>query len=593
MNDGRVIKKVYGPPGTGKTNMQARYIREAMGSLPPEKILITSFSKGGAAELIQRAIGKDETFSDYRYRMVAGTLHSICFKAFNKPAMIETAEGIKEWNSLYPEYELSATEISEDSGFQKKTIGDVIFADMMLNRAKMIPVEEWSDKTIRFYNKWIEWKGSRFDFTDLIERGLKELDIPNRAKSMFVDEAQDFTALEFALIEKWMKEVNFGLISGDDDQAIYNFKGCNPDNFLDFKETETEILAQSYRVPRVVHEHATKFITQVTRRQEKDYKPCDFDGEIIESKYTYKNGIQIAEQVSEYIQQGKKVMLLTMCGYMLENIRTNLKRQGITFFNPYRSTRYDWNPFEFSFREKGRMSLNKRLWFFLNLHDGKNKIEIPEIKDFDFLFDFQEEKEEIPVFEDLIQMAEEKEEKEESIVQRGIFNMEITSTKGYWTGKEFKSWALALKNLFIRGQVKEIEEISDIEKIDYIRCLSLFKEQEDVDKAFAGDTEWFLSNLKTEHHKNADFCRNIIKRNGLEGLIDEPGVIVGTIFSVKGAEADVVYLFPDLSPQGYKETYTSHRDSLIRLFYVGMTRAKETLILCNPVSYMFLNLKEG
>ena len=94
MNDGRVIKKVYGPPGTGKTNMQARYIREAMGSLPPEKILITSFSKGGAAELIQRAIGKDETFSDYRYRMVAGTLHSICFKAFNKPAMIETAEGL-------------------------------------------------------------------------------------------------------------------------------------------------------------------------------------------------------------------------------------------------------------------------------------------------------------------------------------------------------------------------------------------------------------------------------------------------------------------------------------------------------------------
>ena len=588
MND-RIIKKVYGPPGTGKTNMQAKYIREAMASLPAEKIIITSFSKGGAAELIQRAIGKNEELYDYRYKMVAGTLHSICFKAFNKPKMVETAEGIKEWNELYPEYELSATEISEDSGFQKKTPGDILFADMMLNRAKMIPVEEWKDKTIAFFLKWQAWKGANFDFTDLIERALKDLDTPNQAKAMFVDEAQDFTALEFKLIEKWMQTVNFGLISGDDDQAIYAFKGCNPNNFLDFKETETEILAQSFRVPKRIHNHATKFITQVSRRQEKDYKPLNYEGEIIESKLTYKNGLQIAEKVSEQIKQGKKVMILSMCGYMLENIRNNLKRQGIPFFNPYRPSRYDWNPFDFTLREKARLSLNKRLWYFANIHDGTNKMEIPKITDFDFMFDFQEEKEEMPVFEDLLNMVK---QEEADIVNRGMFNLEISSAKGYWLGKEFKAWALGLKNMFIHGQVKEIEELSDFEKVDYIKCLSLFKNQEDVERAFASDVEWYLSNLKTEHQKNAPFCQNIVNNYSFEGLMDEPKVIVGTIFSVKGAEADIVYLFPDLSPQGYKEIYTSQKDSLIRLFYVGMTRAKETLILCNPVSYMFLNLKE-
>lgn len=51
--------------------------------------------------------------------------------------------------------------------------------------------------------------------------------------------------------------------------------------------------------------------------------------------------------------------------------------------------------------------------------------------------------------------------------------------------------------------------------------------------------------------------------------------------SVKGAEADVVYLFPDMSPQGMGEWQAKGepRDAVIRQFYVGMTRARETLVL--------------
>jgi superfamily I DNA/RNA helicase len=63
-------------------------------------------------------------------------------------------------------------------------------------------------------------------------------------------------------------------------------------------------------------------------------------------------------------------------------------------------------------------------------------------------------------------------------------------------------------------------------------------------------------------------------------------VIVGTIHSVKGGQADVVYLFPDLSPAGDGQYRRggSQRDSVIRQFYVGATRARETLCLCSPES---------
>jgi DNA helicase II / ATP-dependent DNA helicase PcrA len=69
-------------------------------------------------------------------------------------------------------------------------------------------------------------------------------------------------------------------------------------------------------------------------------------------------------------------------------------------------------------------------------------------------------------------------------------------------------------------------------------------------------------------------------------LIETPKVIVGTIHSVKGGEADVVYLFPDLSQAGdaHYQRFGPPRDSLIRLFYVGATRARETLYICQRES---------
>lgn len=60
----------------------------------------------------------------------------------------------------------------------------------------------------------------------------------------------------------------------------------------------------------------------------------------------------------------------------------------------------------------------------------------------------------------------------------------------------------------------------------------------------------------------------------------EPRLIVGTIHSVKGGEADHVYLMPDLSPAAMQDLWDARRaDRVVRLMYVGMTRAAYTLEL--------------
>jgi hypothetical protein len=50
--------------------------------------------------------------------------------------------------------------------------------------------------------------------------------------------------------------------------------------------------------------------------------------------------------------------------------------------------------------------------------------------------------------------------------------------------------------------------------------------------------------------------------------------------------SDVVYLFPDVSLAGMREWLSrgEQHDNVVRQFYVGMTRAREELVVCGPSS---------
>jgi hypothetical protein len=82
------------------------------------------------------------------------------------------------------------------------------------------------------------------------------------------------------------------------------------------------------------------------------------------------------------------------------------------------------------------------------------------------------------------------------------------------------------------------------------------------------------------------------KRSGVDALAEEPRLVIGTGHSVKGAEADVVYVFPDLSASATREWEgrPKNRDAIIRLGYVMVTRARESLILCNPAGPGYMPL---
>lgn len=107
------------------------------------------------------------------------------------------------------------------------------------------------------------------------------------------------------------------------------------------------------------------------------------------------------------------------------------------------------------------------------------------------------------------------------------------------------------------------------------------------DSAVSFDLEWFLSQITPAKQKSYDFPSRIFKECGLDGPEMAKLVTVGTIHSVKGAEADVVIVFPDLSLRGAQHYCTRQGEQfeqILRQFYVAVTRTRDILVLCQGLS---------
>jgi DNA helicase II / ATP-dependent DNA helicase PcrA len=104
--------------------------------------------------------------------------------------------------------------------------------------------------------------------------------------------------------------------------------------------------------------------------------------------------------------------------------------------------------------------------------------------------------------------------------------------------------------------------------------------------------QWWRSHVKPELHQRTTYPARVVCTGGARALEQTPRLVVGTIHSVKGGEADVVFLFPDLSRagDGAYQRRGAPRDAVIRLFYVGMTRARDALYLCERESAMAATL---
>jgi superfamily I DNA/RNA helicase len=118
----------------------------------------------------------------------------------------------------------------------------------------------------------------------MLDKFLKKGNIKNKFDVIFVDEAQDLSLIQWAVINKLEKE-NKGVdiwIAGDDDQAIFGWAGADVNSFINWK-AEKIPLEQSERVPSQIQQIALSIIERVEEnRLNKNYHPKKEKGEIFE-----------------------------------------------------------------------------------------------------------------------------------------------------------------------------------------------------------------------------------------------------------------------------------------------------------------------
>lgn len=97
--------------------------------------------------------------------------------------------------------------------------------------------------------------------------------LQGRFTEIIVDEFQDINRLDFAFIQVLSEKARL-IVFGDDDQAIYGFRGCSPDFIIDLethsaRPVTSHELSINYRCPPNIVEHANKLIRHNTRRIDK------------------------------------------------------------------------------------------------------------------------------------------------------------------------------------------------------------------------------------------------------------------------------------------------------------------------------------
>jgi DNA helicase-2/ATP-dependent DNA helicase PcrA len=282
------IKKIFGPPGTGKTTHLLSIVEELLDSgVSASKIAFTTFTKAGATEALERACVKfSKSCDDFPYFK---TLHALAYRYGSKKKVL----GYADYKQLSENLNLALTygQTNADGSVSSNYRGDHIMAMYQLARTKLISLEQSYEEydniynidfgeVVRFADHYKEYKEftDKQDFTDMLE-GFVERDQGLDIDYLIVDEAQDIKPLEWKMVDLLTKSCDKVWIAGDDDQCIHVWAGSDPTAFMNL-EGETEVLSQSYRVPKAVHTVANLTIQRVAERQRKDYLPTAQEGAV-------------------------------------------------------------------------------------------------------------------------------------------------------------------------------------------------------------------------------------------------------------------------------------------------------------------------
>lgn len=348
--------------GSGKTKtLTYRVARLIEDGIKPENILLLTFTKKAAAEMLSRAT----LVLDSRCEKVAGgTFHSfanIILRKYSKFLGLKNNFTIMDRadcediinhivGKMFPKKEKRFPKKSTILDMYSKSVNKV-------TPTKIIIEEEFpqfahcTDKIIEVHKAYVCYKreNSVLDYDDLLlyvklllennEQIRKNLS--NEYKYIMVDEYQDTNTLQADVIKLLASEHNNIMAVGDDAQSIYSFRGANYRNILDFpklfENTKIIKLEQNYRSTQNILKLAN---TIIDRAQEKYTKKLFSDivspqiPALICAKDTQMEADFICQRILELLDEDvslSDICVLTRNARMSFNLEIELSKRAIPY----------------------------------------------------------------------------------------------------------------------------------------------------------------------------------------------------------------------------------------------------------------------
>ena len=233
------VVAVSAGPGTGKTRTLIARIAYLIEErgVQPEEITAVTFTNQAAAQLRERL--SDRLGARRAAKVRAGTFHALCLELLGDVKLIGRGDALE-----------LAAEVLRDQGSRGSARG-LLQAVSRVKGGASLEEAELDGGLYDAYCRRLEALGM-LDFDDLLLRGLK-LDTAGQRRfhHLLVDEFQDVSDVQYDLVLSWSRGGKSLFVIGDPDQSIYGFRGATGKCFQrlaeDWEGVRVIRLAENYR----------------------------------------------------------------------------------------------------------------------------------------------------------------------------------------------------------------------------------------------------------------------------------------------------------------------------------------------------------
>lgn len=571
-------------PGSGKTTVmvvKTAYLITEL-SVDARNILSLTFTRAAALDMKRRYIQLFENDPGLSF----STIHSFCFGIMQryfeaKGISKENLEGKNSRNqrksnvlkhicrSIYgrnPNDEL-VEEVSNGISYIK---------NLMLTQETFVPTSLNIKNIKEIYRSYEEYKTKYgfYDFDDMLlvayqalleDKGLLD-QLRKRYRYIQVDEAQDNSKLQNEILRLLITEKSNLFMVADDDQTIYEWRGAYPKGILDFERVYPKgmlhRMEQNFRSSQNIVALSNRFIKQNRIRFDKNlmtHNPDHSPIEIIYTKNLRDEMNALYKRIKENKEELGKQAILYRNNRSIILLAHKLEEWGIEFTTQGYNNRFfkHW-------------IVRDILCFFLFAQTGETKY-----------------------FEKIYYKNDAYISKKDFERCKGL----VTNKKSVLDilAKDSELQYYQRKNiLLLRANIKSLLKKPVEQGIVYIqKDIGYEKWLKNAGENFEISIEGvraYLSILKEIAKTCKDISGFINRLEHLERILGEvnhkdEGITLSTVHGAKGLEFDTVFMI-DLEEGVFPSSESSESNALLeaerRLFYVGMTRARNKLFLMSP-----------